>query len=159
MKERVITAVLRENLDEVRAALQAGESADERDSSGRTALMHAAIDGLTEISRTLLAASADPRAVDRMGWSPLHFAVQGRHAEVVRDLLAAGADPSSQNAQGNSPTFTAVFAFDGSPRSAAVLRLVLGHGGGLDTRNAAGVSPRDLASRLGLDLTPYLKTR
>jgi len=55
MTERVLRAVQRESINEVREALLSGGSVEERDNAGRTPLIHAAIDGLNEITGLLLA--------------------------------------------------------------------------------------------------------
>jgi len=156
---RVLDAVLRERADEVREALRAGEIVEDRDEAGRTPLTHAAIDGLGEITRILLDASADPRTNDFLGMTPLHYAVQGSHIEVVRLLLAAGADPNARDQRGNSPTHRAVFHSGGSADAAMVLRLLAQAGSDFDAPNASGISARDLARTMGLDLDGTVRGR
>jgi cytohesin len=55
-----------------------------------------------EVIRLLLAAGADPNAVDFEGATPLMYAAKVERPEVLRALLAAGADPDAQDAQGRT---------------------------------------------------------
>lgn len=50
----------------------------------------------------LIAAGADPNAVDMGGVTPLHRAVRNRCAAAVRALLEGGADPSRKNGRGST---------------------------------------------------------
>ena len=56
---------------------------------GQTPLHFASEQGRPDIVRTLLAAGAQPRAVDRNGLSPLAMATRNRHTEVVALLAQA----------------------------------------------------------------------
>lgn len=157
MTPRLVAAVMRERVDEVREALRNGVSVDEADDAGRTALTHAAIDGLADVVRVLLAATANPRVKDRLGMTPLHYAVQGSHADVVQALLASGADPNAKDSHGNSPTHKAVLTFNGSPKSLAVLKLVVTGGGDVGARNSSGVSAQAVAAMRGVNLKDVLR--
>ncbi len=159
MSGNLIEAVLGESIEEVTRELDAGTDVNERDRAGRTALIHAAVDGLEEIVRVLLVRSADPRAYDVRGWTALHFAVQDRHLAVVRLLLEAGADPNAQDANGNSPVFRAVFAVDGSVEAEEVVCTLARAGGRFDVENHHGVSARTLATSVGMDLDALLRRR
>lgn len=55
-----------------------------------TALMLAAESGHTEVVAALLAAGADPVAVDSGGCTALHYAVRKDHLSVAKQLIAAG---------------------------------------------------------------------
>jgi hypothetical protein len=52
---------------------------------------------------TLIAAGADPDAIDNSGVTPLHRAVRTRCASAVRALLAGGADARRANRSGSTP--------------------------------------------------------
>jgi ankyrin repeat protein len=54
--------VFRDNSNELAILLAGGTDPDERDSDGRTPLMHAAIDNKLDIARILLDARADSNA-------------------------------------------------------------------------------------------------
>jgi ankyrin repeat protein len=93
-----------------------------RDEFGRTALHLAAGRGDTAQVGALLAAGADPAALDStIGASPLHLAAQSGSVEVVRMLLEAGA-PVDQQApsHGMTPLMVAVWH-----RRPAVVQLLL----------------------------------
>lgn len=55
----------------------------------------------------LIAAGADPNAVDRRQVTPLHRAVRTRCAEAVAALLEGGADPHAKNLNGSTPAMLA----------------------------------------------------
>ena len=55
-----------------------------------------------EVVALLLAAGADPNAVDFEGATPLMYAAEVGRPEVLRALLAAGADPNAQDAEGHT---------------------------------------------------------
>ena len=50
----------------------------------------------------LIAAGADPNAVDTNGVTPLHRAVRTRCAAAVKALLEGGADPRRRNGNGST---------------------------------------------------------
>jgi ankyrin repeat protein len=51
----------------------------------------------------LIAAGADPNALDAGGVAPLHKAVRSRCAAAVQALIAGGADPQRRNKNGSTP--------------------------------------------------------
>jgi hypothetical protein len=63
-----------------------------RDSDDRTALIHAAIEGRVDMVAFLLKQGVNPSALDYLGWSALHYAIQSLHAEIASLLMAAGAE-------------------------------------------------------------------
>lgn len=69
----------------------------------RSALHHAAMLGRAEVLRVLLAAGADPNALDDPRSAPLHYAASGGHARAAFLLLQAGADHTLENAFGTTP--------------------------------------------------------
>lgn len=60
---------------------------NEKDSDGRTALIHASIDGHEAVARILLQAGARISELDRRKRSALHWAVLGSHGALLRLLL------------------------------------------------------------------------
>lgn len=71
--------------------------------------LHAAAAGShTAIVQLLLAAGADPNAVQQDSFRPLHAAAQNGNAELARLLLAHGADPALTDALGRTPRDLAV---------------------------------------------------
>jgi ankyrin repeat protein len=84
----------------VRALLDRGARADERDPIGRTPLMEAAFAGHSDTVAELLEHGADPNATDNAGWTALMEAASKGHTETVKTLLLNGADPAYRNAKG-----------------------------------------------------------
>ncbi|GAA3195392.1 ankyrin repeat domain-containing protein [Dactylosporangium siamense] len=84
---------------EVEALLDAGIDPRVLDARGRN-LAHLLpwlfpADSRLRVLDRLVAAGLDVGAVDRTGWTPLHYAVlRGGSASLIRGLLTAGADPS-----------------------------------------------------------------
>jgi hypothetical protein len=84
----------------------------------------------------LIAAGADPNAVDKNGVAPLHRAVRTRCAAAVRALLAGGADARRKNRSGSTPMRLATQntgrGGTGSPdakaQQQAIVRLLAPHG-------------------------------
>ena len=56
----------------------------------------------TMIIARLIRAGADPNAVDKSKWLPLHRAVRNRCAAAVRALIDGGADPGIPNRNGST---------------------------------------------------------
>merc|ERR1719414_284300 len=69
----------------------------------RSALHRAAMLGRAEVLRVLLAAGANPNALDDPRNTPLHHAASGGHARAVFLLLQAGADQMLGNGFGTTP--------------------------------------------------------
>ncbi|KAH7131773.1 ankyrin repeat-containing domain protein [Dactylonectria estremocensis] len=76
----------------VRTLIEHDIDCNERDSDGRTALIHAAIDGHEHVARALLAQGALISHLDRRQRSALHWAVLGGHEAVLWVLLEYYAD-------------------------------------------------------------------
>ena len=72
------------------------------DSSGVTPLLVAAMYGLVDAARLLLAAGADPNARDDEGDSPLRLAVEKRNHPLAALLLRCGADRTIHDSGGLS---------------------------------------------------------
>ena len=74
-------------------AFASKDDANERDASGRPALVVAAASGRLQTVRALLRAGAVPDATDRSGWTALHEAAHKGDLALARALLDAGATP------------------------------------------------------------------
>ncbi len=72
--------------------------------AGETALMMAALRGQLEWSKKLIAKGA---AIQREGWTPLHYAATGPNVEVVALMLDQGADIDARAPNGNTPLMMA----------------------------------------------------
>lgn len=98
--------------------LSRGARIESRTYSGRTVLMVALDRNLSrDTSLQLLAAGADPNAVDEQGHSVLGLAV--RRPDLVRRLLAAGANPNLLDSRGGTPLMDA--AGEGNVESMGIL--------------------------------------
>jgi ankyrin repeat protein len=67
-----------------------------------TPLHSAAAGSHAPLLHLLLAAGADPNAVQHGGYTPLHSAAQNGQAELVHALLQAGADPEARTEEGQT---------------------------------------------------------
>jgi ankyrin repeat protein len=102
--------------------LKAGMPVDVRDVRQWTPLMVAAFHGREETAKFLLDCRANPRARDRAGYTPLHWAAIKGYEEVV-GLLAARVDCNVQSSAGFTPLLQA--AANGH---AGVVRLLIAAG-------------------------------
>jgi ankyrin repeat protein len=119
----------------------------DQDEFGRSAIHYAAANGDTAEVARLLASGADPGEPDAIQFTPLHFAAQEQHPDVVELLLKAGADVSATDRWGNTPLWRAVLSAHGDISTSASL---LAAGADPDAANHTGLSPRQLAERMGL---------
>lgn len=88
--------------------LATGSSIDERDGTGETPLLAAALAGQDEIVDLLLTLGADARLANDRGMSPLHAAAFAGDLEAVKRLQAAGADiGAADNKFGVTPLIVA----------------------------------------------------
>jgi len=111
------------------------------DGDGRTPLHHAAFD--RDVARIrALAREFDVDAVDKKGFTALHFAAQQGGREAAQALLDAGCAVDPTNAWGNTPLWTAVFSSQGG---GDVIRLLRERGANPWHLNNSGKSPVDLA--------------
>ena len=83
--------------------LLATHSADERDSSGLTALHYAARANQLAALKVLLAAGASVDAASRTGATPLHRAAAAGHQRIAEHLLAAGANATLADSREHTP--------------------------------------------------------
>jgi ankyrin repeat protein len=103
-----------------------------------------------DIARELVALGANPRARNRLGSEPLHYAAVGgpgsKHwnpeaqAATIAFLIRAGADPNAANKSGASPLHQAV-----RTRCAAAVRALLANGADPRRTNVSGSTPLHLA--------------
>lgn len=118
--------------------------------AGDTALHVAARAYQASIARQLIAKDADPRARNRRGAEPLHYAAEGGpgshtwnpegHAAIIAYLIEAGADPNAADKGGVTPLHRAV-----RTRCAAAVRALLANGADPRRKNKSGSTPLHLA--------------
>jgi uncharacterized protein len=116
------------------------------DRMGRTELHYAAVEGSADRVDVLLQRGADPDVPVDQGFTALHFAAQSHAVDVVERLLSAHAEVDPVNVHGNTPLGVATFHAAGRGK---VIQLLLAAGADPDRANRAGVSPRQLAERIG----------
>lgn len=110
--------------DTIRAMLERGYAADQRDDHGLTPLMWAARTGATEAMAALLDGGADPDARDSSTqWTPLLHAIHRQQPAAVRLLLERGADANAAAPRNVTPLMMA--ADDRDPTN---IRLLLAYG-------------------------------
>jgi hypothetical protein len=117
---------------------------------GDTAVHVAAAAYGTGIAKELITRGANPRARNRLGAEPMHYAAVGspgsKHwdpaaqAAIVEFLISAGADPNSGDRAGVTPLHRAV-----RTRCAAAVRALLTHGADPRAKSNSGSMPLHLA--------------
>ncbi len=116
---------------------------DATNAAGETPLMLAALHGRLDWMRRLVERGA---AIDREGWSPLHYAAAGPEPRAVALLLDRGAAIDARSPNGTTPLMMA--ARYGAEASASLL---LAGGADLAARNARGLTAADFARDAGRD--------
>ena len=92
-----------ETAKQITMALNAGGDINARDKDDWTPLMCAAIDGNTEIVKTLIDLGADVNARDWRNQTPLKYAAEYGYPEIVKLVIAAGADINANDHVSTSP--------------------------------------------------------
>ena len=104
-----------------------------------TPLMYLAVIGQTRRADGLIKRGAE---VNRLGWTPLHYAASKGHLDTVKLLLANAAMVNAPSPDGTSPLMMA--AYDGSEE---VARALLNAGADPTARNLRGEDAADWARR------------
>jgi ankyrin repeat protein len=114
-----------------------GLQVEARNRNDESALMLAALAGMTDVCRRLIALDAD---VNKPGWTPLHYAASGGHAEIVQLLLEHSAYIDAQSPNQSTPLMMA--AMYGNTRTLSVL---LQAGADASLKNQKGMTALDFA--------------
>ena len=109
------------NVDEARDLIARGINIDEQDSSGKTALMWAALYNRLEMAQELIRAGATLDVQDRRGWTALMNAVSFNHFEIVQELIRGGAALDLQDNKYGQTTLT-IAQFNDYTEIATLLR-------------------------------------
>jgi ankyrin repeat protein len=131
---------------------------DARDRDGRTALMYAIVaeDAEPRMIEYLVQHGADVNAVEKGGWTPLHFAARDHKVEIATILLSHGATIDSVDAYGNTPLSRCLSS--AYPDKLAMVDFLLAHGTDPRRKNYYDSSPVDYARLVGkLDLVERLE--
>ncbi|MBK1612100.1 hypothetical protein CKO44_01265 [Rubrivivax gelatinosus] len=140
-----LALALKEGSDKVARLLLAHPAiqVDQASARGETALMMAALAGRLDWVERLIARGA---AVNREGWTPLHYAASGSDRTVIVRLVERGALLDARSPNGSTPLMMA--ASYGDQRNAQTL---LGLGADVSLRNAQGLDAAEFARRAGRD--------
>jgi ankyrin repeat protein len=131
---------------QVRELLAQGANPNVPDDDMRTPLHQAVLGNSVGLVGLLIEAGADVNAKDTQGFTPLHYAAQEYLPEITRILIGKGADVNACDEDGSSVLWRAVFSARGRDE---IARCLLENGARDDLANHEGVTPRDLAERLG----------
>nr|XP_045224729.1 ankyrin repeat domain-containing protein 23 isoform X2 [Macaca fascicularis] len=124
----------------VNKLLAAGATVDARDLLDRTPVFWACRGGHLDILKQLLNQGARVNARDKIGSTPLHVAVRTRHPDCLEHLIECGAHLNAQDKEGDTALHEAV-----RHGSYKAMKLLLLYGAELGVRNAASVTPVQLA--------------
>lgn len=114
---------------------------DVRNEVDESPLMLAALRGQEALVVQLVSRGA---AVNKNGWTPLHYAATGGHLRVVAFLIGAQADLNAESPNGTTPLMMAAMY-----GNAATVQLLLESGAEAYPRNDHGLSAEDFAMRAG----------
>lgn len=131
----------------VRLLVESGADINQQQMNGESALANAANIASREhlqIAQYLLAHGANPNTIAHGKLTPLAVA---DNSAMVRLLLDHGADPNIPDIDGNLPIRARIDNGDWESVS-----MLVAAGTNLDHRNKNGVSPRDRAKKLGVEL-------
>uniref|UniRef100_A0AC11BY72 Ankyrin repeat domain 23 n=1 Tax=Ovis aries TaxID=9940 RepID=A0AC11BY72_SHEEP len=133
-------ACLKGHCELVNKLLEAGAAVDTRDLLDRTPVFWACRRGHLDILKQLLNRGAQVNARDKIWSTPLHVAVRTGHCDCLEHLIACGARIDAQDKEGDTALHEAVR--HGRYRA---MKLLLLYGAALGVRNAASVTPVQLA--------------
>lgn len=141
----LVYAAQRNDVEEVRRRLEAGDDPDASDpTSLRTALHWAAWNNNVEIIDLLLAKNANLKIVERVGRPALSLAAASGSVAAIERLVAAKADVNARDEHGGSPILWA--AGLGSPEAVEAL---LKAGADPNVQDANGMTPLLWAANVG----------
>ncbi|OZI56147.1 ankyrin repeat domain-containing protein [Bordetella genomosp. 4] len=121
--------------------------------ANETALMYLAVAGETERARKLIARGAQ---VNRLGWTPLHYAASKAQMDTAKLLLANKAMVNAPSPEGTTPIMMAGFS-----GRMYMVQLLLDAGADITTRNLKGQNASDWAyaakrNELGAELAKMI---
>ena len=106
-----------------------------------TPLMYVALVGDVPRAKKMIVRGAQ---VNRLGWTPLHYASAKGQTEMVKLLLANDAMPNAPSPEGDSPLMTAI-----GSNNLEVVQVLINAGADPVARNLAGVDAIDIANQKG----------
>lgn len=114
---------------------------DQANLAGETPLMMALLKGHAGMARRLIERGA---AINRQGWSPLHYAASGPDASLVQMLVERGANVDARSPNGSTPL---MMAAQYGPEDA--VQLLIARKADASRRNDLGLTAADFARRGG----------
>ncbi len=110
--------------------------------------------GVADLVRALLAAGADPLAVDADGQHALHIAAEVAEPEVIMSLIASGAKINEEDGDGFTPLHRALrgpATSDPQPPELASVAMLIDLGADLTAASDEGITPLMLAAAYAQD--------
>lgn len=136
----LLLAVRAESWKSVDALLQSPTTeVDGRNASDETALMLVCLKGQLDLAGRLIERGAD---VNKVGWTPLHYAATNGHGDVIRLLLEHHAYIDAESPNGTTPLMMA--ASYGTP---VAVKILLEAGADPLLKNQRGLTAIDFAER------------
>lgn len=149
LADKLITLLYQNDLNGLSKEISQGETLTGLDRDGRSLLMHAVLasDANAVMVRFLLQNGADAEVQDKdQKWTALHFAARDQKKELVAVLLDYCSNVDVVDSFGNTPLWRAVMTSDDQT---GLIESLVNKGADPNKKNNNGVSPRDLADRLG----------
>ena len=138
----LVKALQDQSFRAAQALLQSPQiQANARNNRDETALMLAALRGQDALVLDLVARGA---AINKAGWTPLHYAATGGHLRMSAFLLGAGAEVNAESPNGTTPLMMAAMY-----GNSAVVKLMLESGAEAYLQNDQGLSALDFARKAG----------
>ncbi len=140
LRNRLIDAARKGDVEAVKALVNTGIKLDVTDENGLSAMHHAAIAGKSEVISALVDAGADvdTRTGNGLGKTPLHLANESDApgtAMAVHVLVENKADVNARDNKGNTPLHSLTAGSDTNQGSAEAKARSLLEDGGADPRN------------------------
>ena len=107
-------------------------------------LHQAVVEGDIDQVNLLISKGADVNMKNRMGWSPLHTAIQNRRQAIVEPLIAKGANVNAKDNRGQTPLHVAV-----NLGQKEVVELLIAKGADVNVMGSRGDNALSLAQRRG----------
>ena len=95
------------DVTEMKSTLPRGFSVDCRNTTGRTPLMNAALNGNVQVVKSIIKREADPSLMDNRGLNTLHYAAQGGNTDIISLIHTHLPNIDSKTREGDTPLMLA----------------------------------------------------